>query len=159
MLAVLSRQTFSETYGAANEARNIEVYLAEHFNDAAIENELNDSNNLFLVAEQDDLPVAYVKLSESKNSILTNIETEVEISRIYCLKHLIGKGVGKALMDRCLEIARLKKKRHLVLGVWEKNEKAISFYIKFGFVQTGSQIFKLGEDMQNDWRMQKVVPY
>ncbi|WP_039790739.1 GNAT family acetyltransferase, partial [Paenibacillus riograndensis] len=36
------------------------------------------------------------------------------------------------------------------LGVWEKNENAIAFYKKMGFVQTGSHSFYMGDEEQID---------
>jgi ribosomal protein S18 acetylase RimI-like enzyme len=39
------------------------------------------------------------------------------------------------------------------LGVWEKNEKAIQFYKKWGFVQFDKHLFQLGDDAQTDIMM------
>jgi len=39
------------------------------------------------------------------------------------------------------------------LGVWEKNQRAINFYKKNGFVEFDKHIFKLGEDKQTDIMM------
>ncbi|ULQ53873.1 GNAT family N-acetyltransferase [Flavihumibacter fluvii] len=41
------------------------------------------------------------------------------------------------------------------LGVWERNEKAIRFYLKNGFEKLGSPIFLLGNHPQTDWLMGK----
>ena len=37
------------------------------------------------------------------------------------------------------------------LGVWERNPRAIAFYLKAGFVQVGSHVFMVGSDRQTDW--------
>jgi ribosomal protein S18 acetylase RimI-like enzyme len=36
-------------------------------------------------------------------------------------------------MNRCIEIAKEKDRAYIWLGVWEKNDKAIRFYERFGF--------------------------
>ena len=36
------------------------------------------------------------------------------------------------------------------LGVWERNPRAIAFYIKSGFVVVGSHVFIVGNDRQTD---------
>lgn len=41
--------------------------------------------------------------------------------------------------------------RHLWLGVWERNPRAIAFYVKQGFTKVGSHDFIVGSDRQTDW--------
>ena len=43
------------------------------------------------------------------------------------------------------------------LAVWERNHRAIAFYRKWGFVEVGNQSFLLGDDLQNDLVMQRIV--
>jgi ribosomal protein S18 acetylase RimI-like enzyme len=69
----------------------------------------------------------------------------------------IGKGIGKALMLKCIEIAREKKSDVLWLGVWENNQRAIDFYTKWGFEKFSTHIFMLGDDPQTDWLMKKEL--
>jgi ribosomal protein S18 acetylase RimI-like enzyme len=81
----------------------------------------------------------------------------IEISRIYCEQAMIGKGVGKALMEACLDAGRRKGKEWIWLCVWEHNERAIRFYEKTGFERFGQHLFLLGQDLQNDWCMKKKL--
>ena len=68
---------------------------------------------------------------------------------------MIGKGVGKKLMQTCHDIARQKGKKILWLGVWKENHRAIDFYKSWGFEIFGDQEFILGDDVQTDWLMKK----
>jgi len=79
--------------------------------------------------------------------------TAFEIERIYVLKPYLGKGMGNFLMDAALEIAYKMKPSYVWLGVWEKNERAIRFYEKYGFKVFGSHLFSLGNDIQTDLLM------
>jgi diamine N-acetyltransferase len=81
----------------------------------------------------------------------------IEISRIYCEQAMIGKGVGKALMEACLDVGRRKGKEWIWLCVWEHNQRAIRFYEKTGFERFGQHLFLLGQDLQNDWCMKKKL--
>jgi ribosomal protein S18 acetylase RimI-like enzyme len=45
----------------------------------------------------------------------------------------------------------------LWLGVWERNSRAVAFYLKSGFDVVGEQIFKVGEDPQRDLVMRRDV--
>jgi ribosomal protein S18 acetylase RimI-like enzyme len=48
-----------------------------------------------------------------------------------------GKGVGKLLMNKAVEIARQKGARMLILETQSWNVRAISFYVKYGFELVG----------------------
>ena len=50
-------------------------------------------------------------------------------------------------------------KTYLWLGVWEKNDKAISFYKKNGFYEFGKHTFIIGEDKQTDFVMRKDLVF
>jgi ribosomal protein S18 acetylase RimI-like enzyme len=79
----------------------------------------------------------------------------MEVARLYAMKHLIGKGAGKVLMQSGIEIAKEKNKEMIWLGVWEKNQRAIDFYTKWGFEKFDEADFLLGNDVQKDWLMRK----
>ena len=77
-------------------------------------------------------------------------EPAIELERIYAQKQLIGKGVGSALMNACLDHAARHSFESVWLGVWERNERAISFYERFGFKAVGETTFLIGTDLQRD---------
>jgi ribosomal protein S18 acetylase RimI-like enzyme len=54
-------------------------------------------------------------------------------------------------------MAREKNKQLIWLGVWEHNERALAFYLKWGFERFGEHIFMLGDDTQTDWLMKKEL--
>ena len=49
------------------------------------------------------------------------------------------------------------KKNYVWLSVWEKNTGAISFYKKMGFKKAGRHSFKMGDELQDDLIMKKVI--
>jgi ribosomal protein S18 acetylase RimI-like enzyme len=81
----------------------------------------------------------------------------VELSRIYVAANWIGRGVGAAIMQRCIDEARASDSDVLWLGVWERNERAIKFYEKWGFTKVGEHVFVLGSDPQTDWLMARAI--
>ena len=118
--------------------------------------EVGAPRNTFLLAWLGDEAAGYVWLYEGSElpHELAGAEA-IEISRFYATQQAIGKGVGKALMEACLGVARQKGKEWIWLCVWEHNGRAIAFYEKMGFVIFGKHIFVLGQDLQNDWEMKK----
>jgi ribosomal protein S18 acetylase RimI-like enzyme len=114
-------------------------------------------SNIFIVAEIGDEVAGYARLRESEAPAALNDLPSIEIARIYAVQTMIGKGIGNALMKKCIEIAYDMGKRVIWLGVWEKNQRAIQFYQKWGFEKFDEHDFVLGNDVQRDWLMRKPL--
>ncbi len=157
LIAELSRQTFFDTFASFNTQKNMDKFMNEQFSKETLMAEVGDAGNIFLIAYLDKEPAGYALMRESKSPLELGSANAIEIVRIYNMQKAIGKGVGKSLMLRCIEIAKEKNKKVIWLGVWEHNENAISFYKKFGYEQFDKHIFMLGDDPQTDLLMKKSI--
>jgi len=92
-----------------------------------------------------------INLGKSQTELKDNKVLEIE--RIYVSKEFHGKSVEQLLYDKAILVAKQKNVRYVWLGVWEENQRAISFYKKNGFVAFEKHIFKLGNDEQTDIMM------
>jgi ribosomal protein S18 acetylase RimI-like enzyme len=155
LVADLSRRTFYETFGAVNTKENMDKFLNEQFTREKLVAEVSEPGNIFLLAFDGQSPVGYVRLREGEQHAAFGNHDSLEIARIYVVNTCIGTGVGKELMRKCIFMAKEMKKDIIWLGVWEKNSRAISFYIHWGFEKFGEQDFILGNDVQKDWLMMK----
>lgn len=81
----------------------------------------------------------------------------LEIERIYIRSKFQKHGLGKYLLNTAMEIAIERNKKKIWLGVWEKNENALAFYKKMGFVQAGAHSFYMGDEEQIDFIMTKTT--
>ena len=156
-IARLSRQTFYDTFAAFNAKEDMDKFMNESFSMQKLVNEAAAPENIFLVAFIDDELLGYAKLADSRNPMEPEDGEAIEISRIYAAQKAIGLGVGKALMQACIGVAKEKNKQLIWLGVWEHNQRAISFYSRFGFEKFGEHNFVLGNDVQTDWLMKKII--
>ena len=152
LIADLSRTTFYETFAAQNTAADMENFFKEQFTREALMAEVGAAGNIFLLAYTENKAVGYARLRENKNE-----DDRIEIARLYATTAMVGKGVGKVLMQACITLAQQKGKKTVWLGVWEKNERAISFYKAWGFEKVGVHDFVLGTDVQQDWIMEKTL--
>jgi ribosomal protein S18 acetylase RimI-like enzyme len=157
-LAALGYQTFHETFAADNRPEDMATYLAASFSPEKQLEELEDTDTVFLLARMQQELVGYAKLHF--NSALgvepgKAVDQRVEVERLYVREDWIGTGLGASLMRRVIEEARQKACRSVVLGVWEKNNRAIEFYRRFGFKVIGQHEFVLGTDKQTDLIMRK----
>jgi diamine N-acetyltransferase len=156
-LVWLGIKTFRETFDAVNTAENMNLYLQTTFHTTKILDEMKERGSCFFLAEEDGQPVGFAKVRDSKTPPNLNGSRAIEIERIYAVKEKLGKGIGQKLMEKCLEHARRNNYEIVWLGVWEHNDKAISFYKKWGFEKFGQHAFMLGHDEQTDFLMKKKL--
>jgi len=149
-LAALAERTFRETFGADNTPENMERYVADHFGSGLQAAELGDDRLTTLVAEVDGEPAGYAQLARGLAPASVTGADPMEIVRFYVDQPWHGRGLAQRLMDAAVNTARAAGARTLWLGVWERNPRAIAFYRKCGFQDTGTQTFVLGADHQRD---------
>lgn len=160
MIAVFSRHSFYETFAPFNSKDNMEKFMETQFSVELLKEEVSAKDNIFFMAfDQEDKIAGYVRLRENNIPPELPVVNALEIARIYVAKHLIGKGAGRLLMQKCIDTAIQKKVSTVWLGVWERNQRAIDFYHKWGFEKFGTHLFMLGDDAQTDWLMKKTLLY
>ena len=150
-------RTFRESFEKANTKENMDIYIEKSFSLEQINHDLKTIGTTFFIALSDNQLVGYTKTNEGLGPKELSNKKTLEIERIYVDKKYQGEGIGKLLLDKCFQLARLKKIKTVWLGVWEHNPKAIAFYKKCGFKKFGDHVFMLGRDAQTDWLMKKVI--
>ena len=158
-LQKISTDTFIETYAAYNTDEDMRLHVAEQFNRDRMKDELSSKENYFFIAFHENEPAGYIKLRTAKQPPELEGLKHIELERIYALKQFQGTGLGKLLIQQCVDTAIENIYEVLWLGVWKQNEKAIQFYTKCGFTIFGEQVFTLGTDDQSDWLMKKELIY
>lgn len=151
----ISKQTFQETFAPYNSAENMEQYITHAFSTEKLQAELQNHNSQFYFAYHKDEIAGYIKLNSGAAQTENMGPDALEIERIYVLQQYQGKNLGQQLFNSALRIAAENNKKMVWLGVWEHNTKAISFYLKNGFVVFSKHQFKLGNDVQTDLLMKK----
>lgn len=157
LIADLSRKTFYDTFAQYNTKENMDKYMNEQFAREMLINEVENGNGYFFIAFDMERPVGYVRMHDGDKYEAFGNKSSVEIVRIYADQPVIGKGVGSVMMKFCMEEAKRMNRAILWLGVWEKNDRAIAFYEKWGFEKFGEHDFWLGDDRQTDWLLMKEV--
>ena len=153
----ISEKTFYETFSGDNTEENMENYLKENFSYDKMTSEISNTYSKFYIVESNDEVVAYMKINFDKAQTEEGYDNTIEVQRIYVLEDFKGKRIGKALIQKAIEIGKESNVDYLWLGVWEHNIKAIGFYEKLGFKKFDTHIFKLGDDEQVDHLMKLVL--
>ena len=157
LIAAFSRKTFYDTVAPFNTRSDMDIFLNEQFTKASLVREVGMPTNIFYLAYAGETLAGYVKLRLSESPAALKKFTTLEIARIYADQQMIGKGVGKLLMQCSIDVARQLNKQVIWLAVWEKNQRAFDFYAKWGFEIFSEQVFLLGTDLQKDWMMKKEL--
>ncbi|HYK91176.1 MAG TPA: GNAT family N-acetyltransferase [Acidobacteriota bacterium] len=157
LLAEVGTETFYNSFAVDNTPENMAVYLAESFNPQKLARELGNPASRFLIVEAGSLTAAYAHLRFGQAPTTVAGRQPMEIARFYARLPWIGKGVGALLMQACLREAERAGCDVVWLDVWERNQRAITFYLRWGFAQVGTQVFQLGDDPQRDLLMAKDI--
>jgi diamine N-acetyltransferase len=175
LVADISRRTFYDSFARHNSKENMLLFMDQQFTREKQIAEVGAPGRVFLLAYRESAPVGggvpvgdgmpvgggvlvgYASLREAEPPPEMAGAEAIEIYQIYAEQGSIGKGVGRALMQACLDIARGLDKEWVWLGVWEHNQRAIDFYYKWGFERFGQHIFMVGNDAQTDWWMKKKL--
>ena len=157
LLQEISVETFNETFTNQNSPENMKAYLERAFSLKQLEKELSNISSEFYFIYSNEEIAGYLKVNsnDAQTEIMGNDALEIE--RIYIRGKLHKQGLGKYLLNTAIEIAIERNKDKIWLGVWEKNESAITFYKKMDFVQTGIHSFYMGNEEQIDFIMTKTL--
>jgi diamine N-acetyltransferase len=152
------REAFGPPHNPAN---LVDEYIQSAISQPILDAELAEPASWFFIAEtNDNTPTGYAKLrrhTPPRRMPQPHRRNAVEIQRIYLLQAQVGQGQGKLLMNHCLDWARAGGYEAVWLGVWERNERALAFYQKMGFVRFGYHYFPFGSERQRDFWLYKPL--
>lgn len=157
LLQEISVETFKETFKNQNSPENMKAYLEKAFNLKQLEEELSNISSEFYFIYSNKEIAGYLKINTNNAQTEIMGNDSLEIERIYIRKKFHKQGLGKYLINKAIEISIKRNKEKIWLGVWEKNENAITFYKRMEFVQTGAHSFYLGDEEQIDFIMTKTL--
>lgn len=163
-LSEFARDNFDKTYGPLCRAADVDAYMASELTPSELLRVLTNPTSWVFAAIVDDEWVGYAQvrlapLPEGLNSQQTSAPTitPMELCRFYVTRKFHGKGIAKQMLGIVLAHAELQGSPTLWLSVWQENARAIAFYSKWGFATIGESKFLMGEDLQDDYIMERAV--
>lgn len=159
LLSDLSNVTFIETYRGSCSDNDLIGFIDKCFNEDVIRQELEDPEDFYYIAFADGFPAGYMRLKEDNRDYpLEKKYKALQLKRLYVTKEYQGKKIGAALMNAAIQLAGENGYEILWLGVWEGNDKARSFYDKWGFEDPNlSYSFPVGETIHTDYWLIKFI--
>jgi ribosomal protein S18 acetylase RimI-like enzyme len=150
----LGADTFKAAFGPYHTPEDMDEYLAANFNNEIVQSLLEDVSSHFLLGYEGKKVIGYAMLREEPHPDFVSGSNPIELIRFYVTPEVIGLGYGSELMRICLEEALTMGHTTIWLATWQKNERAIRFYERWGFRIVGNATYVIGEDVTDDFIMQ-----
>ncbi len=121
------------------------------YNIETLENQI-DAGQCFYILKENESPLGFVGIEMNVSE-----KKELKIHKIYVLPESQGKGVGKKLIEKSIEIAQQNKIENIILNVNRFN-KAVTFYQKLGFKITTEVNIEIGNGfLMEDYIMHYAI--
>lgn len=154
-LSRFATETFCDTFAHLYTPNDLKAYLESNYTEQVQFTELERPDYLTHLVVQNENIVGYSTIRfGSREEQIKGPDPVAEIWRFYVSKAYIGKGVAKTLMNRIMEVLKELQTSIVWLGVWENNQRAQKFYLKYGFQEVGYHDFIIGTAVDRDFLFQ-----
>ena len=144
----IAHQTWPLTYGSILSSAQLEYMLDLMYSDNSLLEQLTTKSMFFLAYEGKTC----LGFSSCENNYRNNKVTRLH--KIYILPRAQGKGVGKALIENVIAIAKENQSDVISLNV-NKFNKAVYFYKKLGFEIVAEEDLDIGNGyLMEDYKME-----
>ncbi|MER3465422.1 MAG: GNAT family N-acetyltransferase [Chitinophagaceae bacterium] len=154
LLAKIGGISLIESHGHSAPVETMQAYVHRSFSEEACRTELSDEANIFSAVYYNNEPAGYSKIILSIPNSAVEIQPVTKLERLYLLKEFYGLNLGHYLLEEAILLSKERGEKGMWLNVWKKNERAIRFYQKAGFITVGESQFVLTETHSNpNWVM------
>lgn len=156
-LRSIALKTFIQSYKHLNTEKNFDWYTSQAFCIEKLLEEIRCEDSFLYFIRNEKNIVGYLKLNINDSQTENHCLDCLEIERIYLSTEFQSKGIGRKMVQFAINKAIALSRTKIWLGVWINNPGAIEFYKKMGFIESGSHIFKFGDEDQIDILMEKSI--
>jgi ribosomal protein S18 acetylase RimI-like enzyme len=143
VLTELGAETFISSHRKSAPAHEIVTYLKSQYTVESIRKEIENPKNVYHIIKHENVIAGFSKMELNKRHPAVEIENASKLEQIYLLDSFHGLKLGAKLLKYNIEYSKARNQDGMWLVVWIGNEKAISFYEKFGFVVASRGQFQL----------------
>lgn len=151
-LAFLGKITFMETYAGAFLEEDMLAHCVNHDSPATYRAWLENVKARTWVVETEicNAPVGYLVVAPPSLPFAGVRDDDLEIHRIYLLKHFQGNGLGKSLITKAVQYAKQNGFKRILLGDYKYNDQATHFYKQWRFHPIGEYLCRGGDHDYED---------
>lgn len=149
-LAEFAAHVFEQTFSSGINPKDLQTHLNTSYGTEQQASELADPLVTTILARFNGELVAYAQVRQYPPPPCVTHVSAIELHRFYVDRWAHGTGLASSLMREVRQAVYEFGGRHIWLGVWERNPRAIAFYKKAKFVDVGCQVYMVGPDRQLD---------
>lgn len=152
-LADLGRRAFCAAFAHLYKPADLAAFLSGEHTPAKVAKEIADPGMLIrLACDSDGTMLGFCKLVlQSALAEHSNAQAPLELKQLYLDPARTGAGIGAALMDWTLGVARARGADEVQLSVWSGNAGAQRFYARYGFAKVADITFRVGEQIDEEF--------
>lgn len=143
-LTVLKQQVWISTYAVDGIREEFSKYVSETFTPDSTTRIIENPNNIVLVAEKDNHLIGCTEINLLSLCPEQTYKNSPEVTVLYVLERFQGIGLGKELLNKCIDELGSLGYKSVWLTVYHQNLKAIKFYERNRFVNVGRTDFEMG---------------
>ncbi|MGX7686993.1 GNAT family N-acetyltransferase [Flectobacillus roseus] len=148
LIQSIAEQTWRPTYGDILTEEQTLFMLDMMYSSESLTRQFE--TNTFIVAYEGDTPLGFAGFEPKDDGV-------IKLHKLYMLPAAQGKGIGKLLIQEVAKYAKQHGLKFVHLNV-NRNNKAIGFYEKQGFIIIKEEDINIGNDFwMNDYVMQLEV--
>ena len=153
----VSERTGPSTYGHIISQAQINFMMDWMYSNDSLEKQMNTGCEFYIasIKKENELwdAVGFCSVSpedeEDKSTDASEISNAHKLNKLYVLPEAQGTGAGKALLNKCIEVAKAAGSNSLFLQV-NKLNTAYTFYLKKGFIKEREFKFNIGNGFYMD---------
>jgi RsiW-degrading membrane proteinase PrsW (M82 family)/GNAT superfamily N-acetyltransferase len=147
MIRNLSQRVWPSTYSSIISPEQINYMMELMYSEPALMEQMKSNHEFILINDLRD-PIGFASFSLVEPGVY-------KLHKIYILQEKQGKGMGRFVMEEIIRAIQYKGGNVLRLNV-NRNNKALGFYQKLGFIITGEEDIDIGNGFfMNDYIMEK----
>ena len=147
----IAQITWPITYREILSSEQLDYMFEWMYNLETLQNQVEEGQ-LFYVLKENGKPLGFIGIE-----LFSSKTNDLKIQKIYVLPDAQGKGVGKKLIEKAIEIAQEKGIEQVILNVNRFN-KAVSFYQKLDFKITSEVNIDIGKGyLMEDYIMNYTI--
>jgi ribosomal protein S18 acetylase RimI-like enzyme len=154
-LSKLSALVFPLGCPADTKPEDLAEYINQQLTPERFRVMLEDDRIVILIVTISDELAGYALIARGASHPQGRLSAPCELRKFYIDPAYHGRGVADALMGEVISAVADGCEGALWLSVFSGNQRAISFYQRWGFRICGSQDFYVGTDCQKDYLMQR----
>lgn len=153
-LARLGRESFCHAFEHLYTRQDLDSFLEQAYTVEAVRDEIADPGIMHQLTE--DAPggglSAYIKVRyASPYAEHSDTGNPLCLAQLYTDPARTGEGLGAALMDWCIDLARQRGHDAIQLSVWSENFGAQRFYQRYGFEKIADIGFWVGDQRDDEF--------